>query len=891
MLNNINKRPMIKNQNESRLGIKSRQRGSLRFKTRHLIIAATAVFFIAGATFLYLNIGVTRQVKAAVAGDYRTLISGNWNGLATWEKYDGSNWIATITSPTSADGTITIQSGHTVTVTASVTVNQVEVNSGGTLNVNSGTLTLSNVAGTELSISGTTNLKSGGILTIAAGSSINVLNGGTYNYNGGTQTLTGWTISNGGTYVHNVNNINIPTASWGVSSTIKITGVTSADLKGCNQSFGHFIYNSTSQTGPVEFWESITAINGNLTVLSTGTGSIFLKKASAVIPLNIAGNYYQSGGTVYLTKGGVFTINLQGTFTLDGGTFVEVERYGMPVMNVYGLFTINAGTFNHSTYLNNNSNEGIGIVNLFNNYIRTGGLHTETSTGTGRGEFNFTKSGTQTFVHTGGTITNTVNFTVINGSVLDLADYMVTGGGSFTLMSGGGLILGSANGITSSGATGNVQVTGTRNFSTNGDYTYNGLSAQVSGNGLPATIRNLTVNNANNLTLSGSSSATAVITMTDGKIITGSYELGSTNTNPSGIVSYTDVNYVVGKLRRSVAASGNYEFPVGTMTNYEFASVTLSSMTGFTDILGYFTNADPIEPAYPLTGLTINGTTIADILNYGYWALSPNSAMTGGTYSVMLKEKGHTNSSEDPNEYGILKRVGAGSPWQSHGTHINGTQSETGGVATVVRSDLNAFSHFSIGRGSGPLPVALIVFNAKVSGSSVVCSWQTATEVNNDYFTLQRSKDGRNFEEVARIDGAGYTSNEHRYSYTDRKPLEGLSYYRLKQTDYDGKTEVFHVVSVNTKSSLAVSETIHVIPNPVIDDFSIQFTAQHEGQATIIISALNGVTVLNREINFEEGKNSYPLTFPPLSGPGTYVLRVINDDLALPAVKVVRRRG
>ncbi len=882
---------MSKNRKDSRLLLGNRQRGYLRFRFRIVVVAATAAFLISGITLLYLNLGVSHKTQAAVAGDYRSLISGNWNSLGTWEKFDGSTWLPALTTPTSADGIITIQATHTVAVIASVSVNQVVVDAGGTLNINTGTFTLANTAGIELSVSGTVNLKTGGTLSIASGSSVTILNGGTYNYNGGSQTLTGWTVSNGGTYVHNVNNINIPTATWGATSNIRITGVTTSDLKGCNQSFGNFVYNCTAQTGILEFWESITEIKGNLTVMSTGTGSIYLQRASTALPLNIAGNYFQTGGTIYLTKGAAFTLNLQGTFTLNGGTFVEVDRYGLPVMNVYGLFTINGGTFNHSTYLSNLPNEGIGTVNLFNNYYRTGGLHTETATGTGRGEFNFTKTGTQTFVHTGGTISNTVNFTVINGSILDLADFMVTGGGSFTLMSGGGLILGSANGITASGATGNVQVTGTRNFSTGGDYTYNGLSAQVSGNGLPATVRNLTVNNDYNLTLSGSSSATGIITMTDGKIITASYELGSTNSSPSGIISYTDENYVVGKLRRSVNSSGSYDFPVGTMTNYEFANIELTSMTGFTDILGYFDNINPLEPANPLTNLNVNGTPIESLLNYGYWAMLPNSTMTGGTYAVMLKEKGHTNSSDDPNKYGVLIREGTGSPWQSQGTHVNTTQSEIGGIVTAVRSDLSTFSHFAIGMGGGPLPVALIVFNAKVSGNNVICNWQSATEVNNDYFTLQRSKDGKFFEEVARIDGAGNTSNEHKYTYTDRKPFEGLSYYRLKQTDYDGQSEVFHVVSVNSKSDLAVSETIKVLPNPVVNDFSIEFAALNPGKATIQVTALNGVMIVKQEINFEEGKNSIPLSFPITAGAGTYVLRVVNDELALPAVKIIKRQG
>lgn len=869
--------------------LRSRQRGSLKFKTRLVIALASTMLFTIGAAVIYFNLGVVNESKAAVSGDYRSITSGNWNIPGTWEKYNGTIWEAALSSPTSANGTITTQTSHIINVTASVSVDQLVVEAGGTLNISTGVLTIANGTGGDFNISGTVSQITGATLTIASGALVTVLNGGTYSHSGGARTLTGWAVNNGGTYVHNVNNVNLPTATWGFSSNLRITGVTNADLKGMNQIFGNIIYNCTSQTAGIEFWETVIAIAGNVTVQSTGTGSTFIQKASTTIPLNIVGNYWQTGGTIYMTKGASFSCNLVGTFTLDGGTFVEVERYGLPVLNVYGLFTINNGTFNHSTYNSNLANEGIGTVNLFNNYLRTGGLHTETATLTGRGEYNFAKTGLQTFVHTGGTITNTVNFTVNSGSIVNLVEYTVTGGGSFTLSSGGGLILGSVNGITASGASGNVHVTGTRNFSTDGDYTYNANAPQVTGSGLPATVRNLTFDNANNVTLTGSSTATGILTFTNGKVITGIKELGSANTNPFGMVAYTDTKYVVGSLRRSVNGSGSYDFPVGTMTNYELANIVLTSMSGFSNILGSFTNANPLEGSYPLSGITTNGTPVVDILNYGYWTLSPNSSMLAGNYKVTLKEKGHTNPSSDPLEYCVIKRPDLGTPWASLGTHTNNTQSETGGIATASRSDLNEFSHFAIGKGSGPLPVTLITFNAKISGAAVICSWKTVAEVNNDYFTLQRSKDGKNFEDVGRIRGAGTSNNGHSYSYPDTKAYDGTSYYRLKQTDYDGVTEMFQTIRVNRSGNLASQKTLQVQPNPVQDEFSVQFTSEESGEAIIQIASMNGVTVLNEKIIFKEGTNSYPLIFPSGSKTGTYVLRVINDNLALPSVKVIKK--
>ena len=241
-------------------------------------------------------------------------------------------------------------------------------------------------------------------------------------------------------------------------------------------------------------------------------------------------------------------------------------------------------------------------------------------------------------------------------------------------------------------------MTGTRSYNSAADYTYYATSAQNTGNGLPSTVHNLTINNSSGVTLSEGVSASNIITLTTGIVSTGLYELGTTNTATSAIVGYNSTNYINGYLRRSVAASGAYDFPVGNSSNYELASITFSSQTGVSSVLGSFTHATVIDDIlYPLIGIFVNGTPITDMLNYGYWTLTPNSVMTGGTYSVALNEAGHTNSSTNAQSYCVLKRVRTVSPWQSLGTHDNSTQSEIGGIAKAVRSGLTGFSDFGVG--------------------------------------------------------------------------------------------------------------------------------------------------------------------------------------------------
>src|SRR5260221_8609587 len=186
-------------------------------------------------------------------------------------------------------------------------------------------------------------------------------------------------------------------------------------------------------------------------------------------------------------------------------------------------------------------------------------------------------------------------------------------GRNFTSSSGAGVPIGSANEITSNDSVGNVQETGTIPNSTTANYIYNGTSAQVTGSGFPATVNNLTINNSSGVSLSADVTVAGTLALTSGKITTGSYELKATNTTTSSVTGYSSSSYVVGNLRRSVAASGSYDFPVGNSANYELINITLSSITRFTDILGTFTNSNPIETLLPLAAISIGGPSLTQV--------------------------------------------------------------------------------------------------------------------------------------------------------------------------------------------------------------------------------------------------------------------------------------
>ncbi|MDA3891697.1 MAG: T9SS type A sorting domain-containing protein [Salinivirgaceae bacterium] len=115
------------------------------------------------------------------------------------------------------------------------------------------------------------------------------------------------------------------------------------------------------------------------------------------------------------------------------------------------------------------------------------------------------------------------------------------------------------------------------------------------------------------------------------------------------------------------------------------------------------------------------------------------------------------------------------------------------------------------------LPIELTYFQAYHNKNHVNITWQTATEENNDYFTVERSSDGTNYEIIGTVLGAGNSLTALNYSYTDNKPVNGVSYYRLMQTDYDGVFEVFSPVSV----SYLNEGDLKIGPNPVINQLDI----------------------------------------------------------------------
>lgn len=145
------------------------------------------------------------------------------------------------------------------------------------------------------------------------------------------------------------------------------------------------------------------------------------------------------------------------------------------------------------------------------------------------------------------------------------------------------------------------------------------------------------------------------------------------------------------------------------------------------------------------------------------------------------------------------------------------------------------------------LPIELLNFKASLNNDKTVhLNWTTSTETNNDYFTIERSRDMENWEEVSKIRGAGNSNTNLNYNEIDTKPFEGVSYYRLKQTDFDGSSEYSPTVYVkNSKLN-----SIELYPNPVSrgDRVYLSFDDMDNETMHISIRDLQGKEVVSYSV-------------------------------------------
>lgn len=174
------------------------------------------------------------------------------------------------------------------------------------------------------------------------------------------------------------------------------------------------------------------------------------------------------------------------------------------------------------------------------------------------------------------------------------------------------------------------------------------------------------------------------------------------------------------------------------------------------------------------------------------------------------------------------------------------------------------------------LPIKLISFQGKCKQQTTLIEWSTATEINNSFFVVQKSIDGINWKEIAKVKGKGNSTTVTNYLFTDTEQNNHQVYYRLKQIDIDGKFEYSKIIPINTCSSNI--NTFSVFPNPATQNVTIKM-----GGAILVqyIQIYNAVGQFLKEVEVLQMKNINIIDLPN----GLYFLRLKNDSKSIKFIK------
>jgi hypothetical protein len=340
------------------------------------------------------------------------------------------------------------------------------------------------------------------------------------------------------------------------------------------------------------------------------------------------------------------------------------------------------------------------------------------------------------------------------------------------------------------------------------------------------------------------------LTLTSGKLDLNNNEitLGTVGNNGTlmggGATNYVVSTSATAKFNRYTTTTATvYNFPLGDATGYTPIAIDLYA--------GSSINANSRLSAYMIVGAHPNLGTSTNFINR-YWNIEPTAYGANASYGVSYTYKDADVTGLEPNLKPVKYNPSGWVAAQGSGAIFEmGAGSVNPGTNTVSWSGLYTFSDFtSSGNGTtSPLPITLIEFTATPIVNTVELSWTTATEINNDYFTLERSADGQKFEPIQVLDGAGNSNDWLYYKWVDRSPLAGISYYRLKQTDFDGTTSISDIRMVNFGGASSENQGwVNIYPNPAPNgQFNVRLGEMINEEISMTITNILGEVIYNAQ--------------------------------------------
>ena len=604
---------------------------------------------------------------------------------------------------------------------------------------------------------------------------------------------------------------------------------------------------------------AIITVNGDIIFNATGKDKAKIKLANTAL-LNITGNLDRSGVGHYGDLDGAATtfVNFNGT----SPQILSVIRYGSADTTKkwrYGEVQINnmAGVTLDADVSQADKNNSIqDDIRIQSGILYSGGYSLELATA------KVFEIATNTIYNTtstdamGGMLlkgkhdisaTGTVNFAATSPqnvprpinplTAWDYGHLIISGGDTKTLtgnvdVEGNLTIQPAATFDVNAAINYNINLSG--NWNNNGNFeersgavTFDGGSSQIITNPVGEIFYSLIINNSkasSAITLDDSVTVTNILTLTDGHIMTTSTDILILDLSAT-VTGTNDSSFVKGPVRKKTNIAGTFTFPVGKEDNYQPIGMTTQSIDLTTFTAEYFYT----EQGYG-AGLDASLDHISKI---DYWTLDRSATGTPANATVTLHWDGRSVVSGVAAELNDL-RVARwdGSLWKDEGQAANMGDSLNGSITSLV---VTSFSPFILASKSSanPLPISLLSFDAELIDNEVELTWTTLSETNNDFFTVQRSSDGIDFEIVTYVGGAGNSNQALYYSTVDHDPYYGVSYYRFKQTDYDGQFTYSDVVAVNYLTEDDYKFAVYPVPSD--GNFFVDIKGNKDDEMLVVI--------------------------------------------------------
>ena len=295
-----------------------------------------------------------------------------------------------------------------------------------------------------------------------------------------------------------------------------------------------------------------------------------------------------------------------------------------------------------------------------------------------------------------------------------------------------------------------------------------------------------------------------------------------------------DNRHIVGPVKKEIDNNNNntFTFPIGTGSLYTPIRISdhQQEQNGDYFIAQYFGSR------HPQAGGNF-GSGIDHVSQAEYWILDRGNASTTPTTDVNVRLTYDENTRSGQVDNGLDLRIARwnGSQWVNQGGQ--GNSNSAGFITTTSR--VTSFSPFTLASSNAfnPLPIALLDFNAKPIDNNVNIKWSTTSEINNDFFTVEKSTNGTEWMAIGTVKGVGNSEVLTNYNLIDENPVAGVQFYRLKQTDVNGDFSYSSIVPV--KFGSIANNGVVLYPMPASSTLNIDLN--NDAESTVEVSVLNAM--------------------------------------------------